>query len=145
MRVEILHSRIYGQPKLNKPSELRGIKQSGSAMFGAKCKCPIFVTDFGVYVKHRDWFSGYISIPDATTQGIIDKKKNKFIYNDNFGSVVLRGEAWIRISADWGTFSPHLVGALIRATETECGLEEYYLETHDWVRFYEDIIMTARQ
>ena len=95
MNLEIISSRRYGEPKLEKPKELKGIKQSGGAMFGPKCKCPVFVIESSMYVKHRDWFSRSISIPEAVNRGIISKQKNKFIYNDNFGSVVLRNEAWL--------------------------------------------------
>lgn len=140
MNLEIISSRRYGEPKLEKPKELKGIKQSGGAMFGPKCKCPVFVTESSVYVKHRDWFSRSISIPEAVNRGIISKQKSKFIYNDNFGSVVLRNEAWLKIEVDWDIFKPQLVNDLIRRTEWVAGLREFDLENHDWVRFYEDII-----
>lgn len=139
--IEVLSSRRYGEPKLKKPAELKGVKPIGSAGFGPKCKCPVLVKNETVYVKHRDWFSQGISIRTALEYGIVKKKKNKFVYNDNFGSVVLRNEAWIRIQVpDWQAFSPHLVDQLISDTEAALGLEEFSLYGYDWTKFYEDIV-----
>lgn len=143
---EILAERAWGQPKLNKLNELKLIKQVGSIPFGEKCKCPVFIVNHMVYIKHRDWFSPYIPIPEAVTRGIIDEKKKKFVYNDNFGSVVLRNEAWIKIYwVDFNIFEPELVNLLIRSTEKAVGLEEFDLENHCWVNFYEELIKLVKR
>lgn len=138
MKIEILEHRLYGQPKLNKPKHLKGIKQSGSIKF-SKASCPAYITKDGVYIKHRDFFSQSISIPDALTANMIDKKKNKFIYNDNFGSVVLRNEAYLLVRGSLSGFKPEIVYRLIRETERALRLSEYALENYDWVHFYEQL------
>ena len=97
--------RKYGQPKLSKPKELKGIKQSFSVDFiPKKCTCQCFVKDNDLWIKHRDYFSEELD-DDATFDkpleysikhyGLNSKKGNKFVYPDCWGSIVLRNEAWI--------------------------------------------------
>ena len=104
----ILSRRCYGEPKLSKPKELKGIKSIGSAVFIPKhCKPQIFVKDNDVYIKHTDYFS-YTWLPpkgertDMPTSYYLKKyfntdKSEKFIYADCWGSIILRNEAWILI------------------------------------------------
>ena len=149
MVVEILSERLYGEPKLKKPPEIVGLKQAGSAKFGSKCKCPVFIQDNSVYVKHRDWFSAYIPISVAENIGFIDRRRQKFIYNDNFGSVVLRNEAWLKIndlSVDKSAIFTHeMVNKLIIATADELGFDWEDIYHYDWVKFYEDIINIVKE
>ena len=50
--------RGYGQPKLTKPIKLKGIKQFFSIEYIVnKCRCPVYITENDVWVKHRDYFS----------------------------------------------------------------------------------------
>lgn len=142
--MKIISERSWGDPKLPKPKILKGIKQSGSAQFG-KCKCPVFFTEEKVYVKHRDWFSASIPIPEAERLGIIDKIKNKFIYNDNFGSVVLRDEAWLEIDRDFGNFEPDEVNTLIYKLSVVTGYEYWDLAHYTWVKFFEDIYRLEKE
>ena len=88
----IIHSqRQYGDKKLSKPKELKGIKQSFSVdWIPKKCRCACFVKDDDIYIKHRDYKS-------IDVYGVDYETKRKFCYRDNFGCVVLRGEAWIVI------------------------------------------------
>ena len=89
--VIILH--VNTQPKLKKPKELKGIKQAFSVdWIDRKCRCSCYVLDNDIYIKHRDF--GSIPLYGLTAE---EKKmgKGRFIFNDNWGCVVLRGEAWI--------------------------------------------------
>ena len=85
-----MHSkRKYGEPKLNKPKELKNIKQLYSVEWiPKKCKCSCFVYNKDLYIQHRDFGSQEV-------YGYNYEFRQKFIYNDTFGCVVLRGEAWI--------------------------------------------------
>lgn len=91
--MEVLCSRIWGGAKLKKPKPCNNKNLLGTVSWINKCQCKVWVDEDIVYVWHRDWFSRWIPIPEAEKRGLIDKRKNKFIYNDNFGSVVLRNEA----------------------------------------------------
>lgn len=105
---EIVSFRLYGQPKLKKPIELKGIKQSFSVEFiPQKCKCQCFVKDNDLWIKHRDFFSSCYQPSDLKDIGTpisyrlqkyFDVNKNyldKFVYPDSWGEIVLRNEAWI--------------------------------------------------
>ena len=51
----ILQRRYYGQPKLTKPKELKGIKSIGKATFIPKhCEPQVYVKNNDVYIKHTD-------------------------------------------------------------------------------------------
>lgn len=104
---EVYSYRIYGQPRLPKPAELKGIKQSFSVDFMSdKCKCQCFINENDLWIKHRDFFS---SCHKADQEDIgtpltyrlskyfcEDKQYlNKFVYPDCWGEIVLRNEAWI--------------------------------------------------
>lgn len=107
VNLEIYSFRKYGQPKLEKPSELKGLKQIGSANFNKHCKCPIFVLNDDVWIKHRDFFSETFEPTDSNDIGadlstICKKYFNQekkcvkdFVYSDTWGDVVLRNEAWL--------------------------------------------------
>lgn len=104
---EIYSYRLYGEPKLVKPVELKGIKSSFIVDFiPNKCKCHCFVKDNDLWIKHRDFFSkSHRPAPkDIGTpltyrlQRYFNCDKNyldKFMYPDSWGSIVLRNEAWI--------------------------------------------------
>ena len=100
--------RSYGQPKLDKPKELKGVKTIGSVDFIAKhCKPQIFIKDNDVWIKHTDYFSPEWRPPageriDMPTNYYLKKyfgktKSEKFIYSDCWGSIILRNEAWIKL------------------------------------------------
>lgn len=104
---EIYSYRLWGQPKLKKPDELKGISQSFTVDYIAnKCKCQCFVKDNDLWIKHRDFFS-LLHKSDAEDCGTplnhrlkkyFGENKSyldKFIYSDTWGSIVLRNEAWI--------------------------------------------------
>lgn len=107
LNCEISSFRSYGQPKLNKPSEIKGIKQSFFVDFiSNKCKCQCYIKDNDLWIKHRDFFSQKHrpNLKDIGTPitfrlqkyfGMNKKYLDKFVYPDSWGSIVLRNEAWI--------------------------------------------------
>jgi hypothetical protein len=108
LECEIVSYRLYGQPKLKKPSELKGIKQGFSMSFiPGKCKCQCFVKGNDLWIKHRDFFSACHRPSDLNDIGTplsyrcqkyfnADKSYlDKFVYPDSWGEIVLRNEAWI--------------------------------------------------
>lgn len=104
---KIYSFRKYGQPKLSKPKELKGIDQVFSIDYIPKhCKCQCFIKDNDLYIKHRDYFSESLRKPEdigtpleyrIKKYGINSKKNSGFVYNDCWGDIVLRNEAWIVI------------------------------------------------
>lgn len=146
MNIEILSSRRWGEPKLTTPKELKGIKKEGSIPFGTKCACPVYFTPTHIYIKHRDWFSPSISFPEAKAAGIIDNIRMKFVYNDNFGSVVLRSEAWLRMPllllTRWHGLLPAY--GLTLEMERTCELPEGTLCVYDWTHFFEELLKLAK-
>lgn len=104
---EIPIYRFYGQPKMKKPSELKGVKQSFSVDWIPKqCTCQCFAKDNDLWIKHRDFFSE-LHKPSPEDNGTplsyrtkkyfgYDKSyMDRFIYADCWGEIVLRNEAWI--------------------------------------------------
>lgn len=104
--VERYSMRLYGQPKLPKPKELKGIDKAFSVNFLKNCSCQCFIKDNDLWIKHRDYFSQSIDkLEDLGTPleyrikkyGLDSKKSSGFVYNDVWGSVVGRNEAWLII------------------------------------------------
>ena len=108
---QIISFRKYGQPKLPKPKELSKIKQIGSVDYIPKhCSCQVFIKDNDVYIKHRDYFSEQFVPSDSNDLGKplnytlakyfpdSKQKREKFVYSDNWSGVILRNEAWIKLS-----------------------------------------------
>ena len=102
----IYSRRYYGEPKLSKPKELKGIKPIGKATYIPKhCEPQVFVKENDVYIKHTDYFSYTWQPPegervDMPLSYYMNKyfntnRKNKFVYSDCWGSIILRNEAWI--------------------------------------------------
>lgn len=146
MNIEIISQRRWGEPKLKPPKELKGITKAGTIPFGEKCKCPVYITQTDIYIKHRDFFSPSISLQEAKDAGIIDKRKPKFIYNDNFGSAVLRCEAWLRMPLmlpfRWKGLLPAY--GLCMEMERTVGLAEGTLCGYDWTHFFEELIKLCK-
>lgn len=134
----IIHSkRVWGQPKLLKPKELKGIKQSFSVdWIPKKCVCKCFILNNDFYIQHRDF--GSINIHNHNHEF-----RRKFIYNDTFGCVVLRGEAWIKIEnfiidIRNNIFPPKLFENLAEQISGEIG-------DCEWERFFEKIITQTKK
>lgn len=146
MCIELISSRKWGEPPLKKPKELKGEKQAGTVPYGHKCQCPVYVTKTHIYLKHRDWFSPCISIQKAKDAGIIDDWDKRFIYNDRFGGVVLRCEAWLHFPllmiTGWKGYLPAY--GLLMEFEKFLGLEEGTLYYYDWVNMFEELIKLCK-
>ena len=146
--------RFYGEPKLKKPKELNGIKQEFSVDYiPKKCKCQVFIEGNNLWIKHRDYFSEPIKYDKndfgAPLEVLAKKycnknKKAKFVYNDAWGDIVGRNEAWICLEdfmIDVKQKHPlELLPEILRQQEQACGFEEYELECSDMSRMYEKII-----
>lgn len=102
----IYSHRYYGEQKLSKPKELKSIKPIGKVTYIPKhCEPQIFVNNKDIYLKHTDYFSYLWQPPKGEridmplsyyTEKYFNKnKKEKFVYSDCWGSIVLRNEAWI--------------------------------------------------
>lgn len=151
MSIEILSERRYGEPKLPTPKELKGIKKIGTVRFmGGTNKgaaCPVYVTKTHIYLKHRDWFSPCISFAKAKEAGILDNIRQKFVYDDNFGGVILRCEAWLRmpllIITRWRGLLPEY-GLLMEMARTLGKTELQLDEGGDWSRMFGDLIKLCK-
>lgn len=105
MSYERISYRQYGQPKLSKPKELKGIKQSFSGEYiPKKCNCPCFCVGDDLYIQHKDFFSRSFKPPDEDFDKplsyLLNKyfnknKSEKFCYPDCWGEIILRDETWI--------------------------------------------------
>ena len=82
-----------------------------------------------------------MSFPEAKKRGIIDQYNTKFIYDDNFGSVVLRNEALIEFSREyWHNPTCDMSTNLFVATEKMLNLDEYSLVYYEWELLYEQCL-----
>lgn len=150
MKIEIVSERRYGEPKLQMPKELKGIAKAGTVPY-SKATCPVYLTGDAAWIKHRDYFSPMIPYPEAVACGMIDANKwrKKFIYNDNFGGIVLRCEAWIRVPyslitsiLNAGYILPHVV--ITMELEKTLGLSEGRLCNFDWEHMFEELIKLCK-
>lgn len=105
--LSIIQARKYGEPKLNKPKVLKGLKGTSIDFIPGKCKFQYFKTDEDLYILCRDFFSP-IFRPPVEDVGMpleailkkhfnVNKKSKSFVYPDTWGSVVLRNEAWLKL------------------------------------------------
>jgi hypothetical protein len=155
---EVASYRFYGQPKLAKPAELKGVKQSFSADYiPNKCSCPCFVNGDDLWIKHRDFFSASHRPSDPKDNGTplvyrakkyfgIDlTHKEKFCYSDCWGDIVLRNEAWI-VFRNFGQVVRHdrhqPIQSLIKTFLQSDVLVKFNIDTlsNDWYRFFEDMV-----
>lgn len=98
----IYEIRLWGESKLKKPKELRGIKPLTSIKID-KTSHQVFVKNSDVWVKHRDFFSQTYynhELNGAPLNTVLDntigkERPKKFIYGDAWGDLVLRNEAWL--------------------------------------------------
>ena len=160
---EVVSYRFYGQPKLAKPAELKGVKQSFSADYiPKKCSCPCFVAGNDLWIKHRDFFSAQHIPSDIKDNGTPltyrAKKyfdmdlvgKEKFIYNDCWAGIVLLNEAWIvfrNIKQAFIRNENYLSQTLVEMFSKTDFCKKHsidYLDliNSDWQRFFEE---TARK
>ena len=135
----VLHSmRWYGEPKLTKPKELKGLKPAFNVDFIPKrASCQCFIVGDDIWVKHTDYFS-------EDTTGVDNQRKNKFIYNDSFGSVVFRNEAWMVVKDfQWYGKPWEVKSEILRLHEKLHNFEFLELEVGDWERFWDNFVNKA--
>ena len=156
IRYEIISERVYGQPKLSKPTELKGIKHLFSIPY-LKTTNQVFIKDDIVYIKLRDHFSPSVNLgqglPLLAKMKLMDiptTRKEKFIYADSWGDVVLRSEAWISIQGlisqfKRGVFTLDILYTLIDCVEIYYGFERFSLYTGETYRMYESLCFKLRE
>lgn len=150
--------RQYGEPKLSKPKELKGVKQSFSSWYiPNKCKCPCFCSGNDLWIQHRDFFSFSWQPPQedfgAPLSYNLDKyfdhcKSEKFVYPDCWGDIVLRDEAWIvfkNVKSVAAHNNPNELAKImldmIIANDSIArqNLEGYWEFQIHWERFFQDV------
>ena len=156
---EVASYRLYGQPKLSKPAELKGVKQSFTVDWIAnRCKCQCFIKDNDLWIKHRDFFSATHrpNKEDIGTPLVYRAKKyfgkdlsymNNFCYADCWGDIILRNEAWI-VFRNFGQVicrdRHQPIQNMIKAFSNSdfCikhSISQYDLSNSDWERFFESV------
>ena len=112
MKFKVLSYRRWGQPKIIRPSELKGHKPSFKARWNSRLSFNCFILNEDIYVQHNDFYSGVYSpvkrshFEDLTycvkdfdryvgEDSPIGKRSTKFVYSDCFAPIILRGNAWI--------------------------------------------------
>ena len=129
---------MYGDAKLAKPKLIKNIKQSSSVdWIPKKCKCKVFVhpeIDI-IYIFHRDFNS-------VDLIGANHEFRRKFIYNDSFGCVVLRGEAWIKIEGLKSDILNKVFPVKVWESLAEDITGEY--GNCEWERFFEKVYKNIR-
>lgn len=154
-----IHSfRKYGQPKLDKPKELKGVKQAISADYiPNKCKCQVFILGDDVWVKHGDYFSPSMQVDEigAPLDYLVNKytektKGKKFIYGDAWGDIVERQESWVRVDnlmseIKSDKFELDIINEIVRQQEKYHGFDEYELCCTDMERFWEGVVRNLKK
>gem|GEM_PF-1918507 len=143
--------RYFGEPPLKKPKECNNKTLLGSVRYAGHdkpCKCKLWLSGDTVYVLHRNWFSNTIGFDEAFKLGIIKKTPNsKFVYDDNFGGVILRNEAIFSFKLpDMSRFILDSRFALVKEFADMRGVEWYNLYgIHRWEDFFEEILKLIKE
>lgn len=141
--------------KLTKPKELKGLKKNFSVKFIGRTTCECYIIGNDVWIKHMDYFSPEYCRPEDVGTPLnyrlkkygIKEKGKKFIYDDNWGAIVLRQTAWLRID-NIVNISQNMLPS--KMANIICDLQKkYHKFTSDldleWNRFYEEIIENIRK
>lgn len=152
--------RLYGQPKLDKPKELKGIKSIGNAMFNTHVNPQIFISGKDVWIRHNDYFSSSWRPPkgeriDMPTSYYLKKYFNidrpeKFIYADCWGDIVLRNEAWIKLEnlVSLCRYKEMNYTQIARKIIQQQRLVERGMSSgvcDEWERFWENVVKVVRE
>lgn len=155
MRYKIHSFRRYGEPKLKKPKILSGIQQAFSVDYiPGKCRCQVFIKGEDVWIKHKDYFSETyeptmeeLGMPlNYYAEKFLGKDRpKKFAYEDAWGAVVLRNEAWIVIEGlmkeiKSGRFQLDIVREIREQQERLHEFEKYELVSTEMERFWERLV-----
>lgn len=108
-----LHSsRTYGEPKIKRPSELKGLKAEATfAVRGKHAKGGLFLKDGKAWWLCRDFASKDATFPEAKDMelptcalakkyGWLKGSFKTFIYPDAWCRILLRNEAWIEFDSE---------------------------------------------
>lgn len=114
----------------------------------------MFLHGNDVWVKHRDYFSPSIVMPEDYGKPLnilVEKytgkhKPDKFVYGDAWGDIIARQEAWLRFVnlRYWirqGTFPLEMLNEILRQMEREHNMDEYKLCCTYMERFLDNVIL----
>lgn len=115
MKYEVIQARRWGAPKLKRPKELKGLKKAFS-VGDRRLRLDWYLLPGGKAIVYcNTFFSKSYSPPpefgpcysmNETIEAFnkqyprlaLNKKKGRFIYEDSFGEIILRNEAWLEFS-----------------------------------------------
>ena len=126
--IDIISERRYGQLRMTKPAELKGAAPQYTYKYLGKATAQVFVRGADIWIRHPDWCSKVLYGRDL--------HRRKFIYNDTFGAVVLRGHAWIRLTRVLSYDDP---SEAIRQIMQECLSDEDSRFNNDDYRMFVDL------
>ena len=125
-------------------------------MYNPKCACQVFIKGNDVWVKHRDYFSPSICEPEDYGKSLNQlcekymgkERSKKFVYEDSWGDLVARSEAWIKLEGLMddiarGVFPLDIVATIIRQQELTHSMELYELCCTHMERFWENTVMAV--
>ena len=144
--------------EVKKPQILKGIQKFATVDFvPKKCACQLFLDNQDLYIKHNDYFSPMYCRPEdagtplsyrAKKYDIKENPREKFIYVDNWGAIVLRRVAWIKVT-NFIHLVHHMNDMQVSATVWSM-LRSYHRWSDDeqngeWERFLETVAVTTRR
>ncbi len=111
MNVTLISHRLYGQPKITRPKEIKGAEEFFSGYIRQKAKSSCYLSGNVVYIKCRDLFSLEMSFPEPIDASLplsaLAKKyperfggrniSNRFVYPDAWCRIIARNEGYIKI------------------------------------------------
>lgn len=149
---ELAYEVLSSGSKVQKPSELKGVKPIASVKFCNRAACQIFVKGRALYIKHADYFSPTYCKPEDVGTPLsfrankynIKAPKDNFVYNDNWGAIVLRRNAWVKIDGCipvlYHLNAPEFSRMLCKKLAEHHGFAS--LED-EWLRFFESVSIAA--
>lgn len=154
MMFSVISFRAFRQPKLKKPPELKGINRAFSVDYiPRKARCQIYIKEDDVFVKHVDYFSPMLHDPemvgaplDAKLSKYLGKSRPpKFVYGDCWGAVVLKQEAWLKLSglvsaAKRDRYYPRIVLRILKMQAEAHDMDYLDLVCTDMERFWEGVL-----
>lgn len=121
------------------------------------CQCQLFLNGQDLYIRHGDYFSPELYNPEdfgtpllyrLDKYGIPHEKREKFVYADCWGAIVLRRVAWIRIS-NFVSLAHHLNSAEIAKTVWPMIREYHKWPVHEFniecERFLENVAKATQE
>ena len=153
--------RYYGEPKLSKPKELKGIKQFCTIEYiHKKCKCSCFILGNDVWIQHRDYFSpsqpvkpeeSGLPLKQLCLKYDVERCIKGFIYPDAWGDIVLRNEAWLVIKnlvhhVKVGDYTDRSISDQItRQQEKAMNWKKFELEDSHMNSFWEKLVTETKK